>query len=211
MAEYRANTIPVLEASLDRLYDDMEWWNETNIERLSFEAVTATDQRQAEAFYKSMQDAVGLNVGGYVNETGLDKILEKAVADNVEQITDLVEEDKARVRRILNKSLITQRGKSAQLTTELLKGFKTDINQARFIARDQTQRLTNSLNEFRQQGAGITKYKWSTSNDGAVRPTHRANRNKIFRWDRPPAKTGHPGYDYNCRCVAIPVLEIPDV
>ena len=67
------------------------------------------------------------------------------------------------------------------------------------------------MNEFRQRGAGITKYKWSTSRDGSVRPEHKTNNGKIFNWDRPPAKTGNPGFDYNCRCVAIPILEVPNI
>ena len=33
---------------------------------------------------------------------------------------------------------------------------------------------------------------------------HAANNRKVFSWDNPPP-TGHPGYDYNCRCGAAPI------
>ncbi|MDD0884230.1 phage head morphogenesis protein, partial [Xylella fastidiosa subsp. multiplex] len=35
------------------------------------------------------------------------------------------------------------------------------------------------------------------------REDHAAHDGTVFRWSDPPA-TGHPGQDYNCRCVAIP-------
>lgn len=51
-----------------------------------------------------------------------------------------------------------------------------------------------------------THYIWRTRGDGKVRPEHAANNGKIFAWDSPPS-TGHPGEDYNCRCIAEPYVE----
>lgn len=34
-----------------------------------------------------------------------------------------------------------------------------------------------------------------------MRASHVANNGKIFSWDNPP-KTGHPGEDFGCRCIA---------
>ena len=50
------------------------------------------------------------------------------------------------------------------------------------------------------------QYVWETRGDSKVRVSHRRNEGKIFRWDNPPP-TGHPGQDYNCRCLAIPYYE----
>ena len=47
---------------------------------------------------------------------------------------------------------------------------------------------------------------WLTSDDERVRPSHREKVGKFFRWDDPPADTGHPGADIQCRCVAIAAL-----
>ena len=55
---------------------------------------------------------------------------------------------------------------------------------------------------------GSNKYKWRTQKDSRVRLTHRKLEGKIFSFDKPPIIDGrplHPGEDYNCRCVAIPV------
>jgi hypothetical protein len=50
------------------------------------------------------------------------------------------------------------------------------------------------------------RYVWETRGDAKVRLSHRRNEGKIFRWDTPPP-TGHPGQDYNCRCLALPFEE----
>ena len=49
---------------------------------------------------------------------------------------------------------------------------------------------------------GVERYRWSTSGDERVRPTHQSNSGRVFRWDSPPADTGHPGSDVMCRCGA---------
>ena len=53
---------------------------------------------------------------------------------------------------------------------------------------------------------GIEEYRWRTSKDERVRATHAANEGKVFRWDTPPAETGHPGNDVQCRCDARPII-----
>ena len=60
----------------------------------------------------------------------------------------------------------------------------------------------------------MEEYVWSTSQDSRVRDSHRRLNRKKFRWDDPPVvdpKTGrrcHPGEDYGCRCVALPVFNL---
>lgn len=83
--------------------------------------------------------------------------------------------------------------------------------RARLIARDQASKLNAAMNEFRQGQAGVTHYTWKTVLDGRERPSHNANNGKVFAWASPPAKTGHPGHDVNCRCRAMAIItEDPD-
>ena len=49
-----------------------------------------------------------------------------------------------------------------------------------------------------------TKYVWRTLGDDKVRSSHAANNGKLIDWDKPPEDIGHPGEDYNCRCIAEP-------
>jgi SPP1 gp7 family putative phage head morphogenesis protein len=80
-------------------------------------------------------------------------------------------------------------------------------SRAKLIARDQTSKMNGAFNEARQTSVGIDKYIWSTSGDERVREEHAANDGKIFDWNDPPA-TGHPGEDIQCRCVALPYVEL---
>lgn len=88
---------------------------------------------------------------------------------------------------------------------------------ARLIARDQIGKLNGELTKKQQEDAGIEEYEWSDSGDGRVRDDHKHLNGKRFRWSDPPivdAKTGrrcHPGQDYQCRCVALPVFDIDTI
>lgn len=83
---------------------------------------------------------------------------------------------------------------------------------AQFIARDQIAKLNSALTESTQQAAGVTRYRWRSSNDQRTRPMHLALDGSVQSWGDPPvtSKDGarnHPGEDYQCRCVAIPIIE----
>ncbi len=88
-------------------------------------------------------------------------------------------------------------------------------SRAKLIARDQTLKYNAAIHQAQAEAAGITDFTWSTSHDGAVRPMHRALDGKRFRYDDPPVTNEDgdrnlPGEDYQCRCVAIPVIELFD-
>lgn len=91
-------------------------------------------------------------------------------------------------------------------------------NRAKFIARNEIGNLNAITTKIRQQEAGINFYEWSTSSDERVRESHREKEGKLYYWNRStpgevngrrinPAPALHPGMDYNCRCVAISILD----
>ena len=101
-------------------------------------------------------------------------------------------------------------GKTVEDLTQLIQErASVSESHAELIARDQTAKTAGSINKFRQQQAGVEKYTWSGSLDERERETHIANEGRIFSWDDPPAETGHPTEDIQCRCIAIP--EIPEL
>jgi SPP1 gp7 family putative phage head morphogenesis protein len=107
------------------------------------------------------------------------------------------------------------------VATSLEDTFGLTRARAELIARDQVLKLNADLNQQAQTNAGVDKYRWSTSKDGSVRddpkdrgdPNHAILEGTKHSWDDPPVTcertgaTNHPGQDYQCRCVAIPVLE----
>ena len=91
-------------------------------------------------------------------------------------------------------------------------------NRAKFIARNEIGNLNAITTKIRQQEAGIKFYEWSTSRDERVRESHWEKEGKLYYWKRNtpgevngrrinPAPALHPGMDYNCRCVAISIID----
>lgn len=99
-----------------------------------------------------------------------------------------------------------------RLITDIQAEKQVSYNKAKFLARQETSLMVSKYRQIRYEDVGVTKYQWSTSHDERVRPAHKALQGKIFRFDQPPVTDLHtmarnnPGEDYNCRCVAIPVL-----
>ena len=106
---------------------------------------------------------------------------------------------------------VTQAMVSGTLNKDLAAQIKaigqTTEKRAEFIARDQSSKLNAALTQARHEDLGIKKYMWSTSGDERVRDSHAEKDGKIFEYANPPADTGHPGHDFNCRCVQIAVLD----
>lgn len=92
------------------------------------------------------------------------------------------------------------------LTARIQERADVSESRAELIARDQTAKTSGSISKFRQRNAGVTSYTWSGSLDERERETHLANEGKEFDWNDPPAETGHPTEDVQCRCVAVPVM-----
>lgn len=119
------------------------------------------------------------------------------------------------------KDIVQDGFKTGKTTTSIVKEIQATYEigkrHARLVARDQIAKLNGDLTMQQQKDAGVNEYTWSTSGDGRVRDGHRKLNKKRFRWDTPPvvdAKTGrrcHPGEDYECRCVALPVFEIDTI
>jgi len=86
--------------------------------------------------------------------------------------------------------------------------------KATFLARQETSLLMTKIRQVRYTDAGVNEYKWrcvAGSPAHPVRPMHKALDGKIFAWDNPPVTDEqghrkHPGQDYNCRCIAIPIV-----
>jgi SPP1 gp7 family putative phage head morphogenesis protein len=102
-----------------------------------------------------------------------------------------------------------------ELKDMLLERGSVSESRAELIARDQTLKLNAGLNEVRQTNAGVRRYTWSTSGDERVRPEHAVLDGQECSWDEPPLEGTdgdmlHPGEDFQCRCVALPVVDFGD-
>lgn len=94
-----------------------------------------------------------------------------------------------------------------EISREIQERLGVARSNADRIARDQTSKFFSELNQLRQEQVGVEEYTWRTARDNRVRPSHARKEGKVFSWNKPPADTGHPGEDPQCRCYAEPRLE----
>ena len=103
------------------------------------------------------------------------------------------------------------------LEKDIQKRYGVSKTKAKFLARQETSLASSKFKEVRYKSAGSLEYKWKTvagSANHPVRPDHKELNNKMFKWDSPPitdkksGRRNHPGEDYNCRCVARPVITL---
>lgn len=94
-----------------------------------------------------------------------------------------------------------------ELARQMQQRFNVSKSRADLIARDQTAKHNGNITQSRQADLGITKYEWSTSEDERVREEHADRNGDIFEWAKPPPD-GHPGEPIQCRCVALPVIDL---
>lgn len=138
--------------------------------------------------------------------------LSKWTADNVNLIVTRPKETLGDMMTIVEKGFLSGIN-TKEIARQIQNAYNYDAYWARFIARDQMAKLNCDVTREAQLSAGVTRYEWSTSDDSRVRESHRKLDGKIFSWDNPPVvdeKTGrrcHPGQDYQCRCVALPIFD----
>jgi SPP1 gp7 family putative phage head morphogenesis protein len=124
------------------------------------------------------------------------RLVEKAARVYAEDVREIFDDPDAHTWRV------------EELQGRLLERGNVSVSRAELIARDQTLKTNAAITQTRQVQAGVEEYEWSTSLDERVRDEHRALEGQRFAWNNPPS-VGHPGEDFQCRCVAIPV--IPEV
>ena len=139
------------------------------------------------------------------------ELMRKWVEDNVGLIKTIPQESLGRMRGIVLEGYMNGET-TTSIVKKIQKAYSIDRRHAQLLARDQIAKLNGQITQRQQEDAGVEEYIWSDSGDGRVRPGHKRLNGKRFRWNDPPVvdeKTGrrcHPGEDYECRCVALPVF-----
>lgn len=176
--------------------------------RLAMTAIERQRQETDKSLAAALTRAVGVDMTTAIKALGVNKQVEAAVAANAALITSLPDQAVEKIRgKVL--AAVARGERFETLARDIREQFGATESRAKLIARDQMAKVNSSITEAKQKALGIKKYEWSTAGDERVRDSHRENNGKTFAWDKPPA-TGHPGEDYQCRCVAIPIIEFDD-
>lgn len=157
-----------------------------------------------EVFQRNLKRVTGADI--YLDQPWLAGEVTLFTEQNVNLITSIPEQVFPQVESIVNQAI--QRGLRAEdIEDDIESRFGVSESRARLIARDQVNKLNGQITQLRQTDLGITRYIWRTSLDERVRDSHAAQEGQIYSWDDPPEETGHPGFQFQCRCTAEPILD----
>jgi SPP1 gp7 family putative phage head morphogenesis protein len=173
--------------------------------RISLKMAESTEAFNRRKFVTSINQAIGVNLADLIKADGVQFQINEAVIENVDLIKTIPQKYHERVKKAIRDG-INKGDDFFSLRKQILEIGESTDKRAKLIARDQVAKLNAAVTETRQTKMGVTHYFWRTSRDERVRKTHKDNADKRFAWDDPPAKTGHPGHDIQCRCTAEPDL-----
>ncbi len=136
-------------------------------------------------------------------------------------ITDFTKKETVRLREEVKKSVF-EGNRYDSLIKTIQKSYEVSHNKAKFLARQETNLLLGTYKQIRYEDAGSKEYIWTCVkmphqqkgapyHKGDVRYHHAELDGTIQRWDSPPVVNAkgerkHPGFDFNCRCVARPII-----
>lgn len=157
----------------------------------------------------SIKASLGIDISGFLSRSGpIQTVTEAATKANVALIKSIPEQYFDKLGTAISRG-VEAGMRYEDLAKEIERIADVTESRAKLIARDQTSKLNGAMSQIRQMSIGIESYTWSTSNDELVREEHAALDGQEFKWtDTPP--DGHPGEAVNCRCVAIPVINLDD-
>lgn len=205
----------VSEVTAETISRQLEWIDLATSEMLTKENIAdevALSGRQIDLFNRrEMQRVLGVDVRKI---PGVDMMIDQWRDGNARLIeTGLrapYESPKLRPSLLKDVSRLVENAHAQGLRVEILahdlrERFDVSDSRAELIARDQTLKLNGQINRHRQLNAGVEEYIWDTAGDERVRESHAELDGTVQNWHAPPS-VGHPGTDYQCRCIAIPVI-----
>ena len=208
-----ADQITQLVASLSLKYGNVT----SLLAKQTAEAVVGSvASKNKKGFNASINKAVGVDLSNVLVDEGLNDFLEAQVNKNVSLIKSIPDEYFKSIETVVMNG--TANGLRWEAIAREIGGIK-DIssvngklqNRIKLIARNEASNINASINKRRQEQLGVEKFKWQTAQDERVRQSHAQINGNVYDWDSLPTVDGvktSPGQPINCRCIAIPVIEL---
>lgn len=162
---------------------------------------------------RQIHAALGIDI---VDDYYLGDLFQKCMREWVDTNVELIKTMPTDTLDVI-KDLVYEGYRTGLTTSEVMKqvqkAYGISRRHVQLIARDQVAKLNGQIAQLQQKDAGIKEYIWSDCGDERVRERHQELNGKRFSWDEPPIvdfknmRRCHPGEDYQCRCVALPVFE----
>jgi len=215
LIEFNAKTLLNVKTDIDVFFQNQVWWEEEG-QVLVEDTVNRLDDRMKKQFYKDLGSMIGVEVSPVVQELGLKPELENVITETMNSVNAIKKDTQGKVESVINEALITGNIEKGTLASQLKNIINLSTPQRKMFARSVTAKVNGQMNQSRMARAGMSRYQWSTSHDIRVRPSHKAADDKIYNVGEDVIvkvpKVGevnikHPGFDWGCRCVAIPLID----
>ncbi len=204
------------EEKTKKLLDALSKFDTAKIsEKLNADSIFDASLSKAE---KKVKRSLGpLGITPTLTEEQKNLIIREYTANTQKDIKGWLDEELVALRAKITR-LTLQGVRYENLIDALQQSYGVSREKATFWARQENNLMTAKFRESQMRDAGVMQYEWRTvagSPNHPVRDSHKALDGKIFSWDDPPITTmpgkpqrrNHPGEDYNCRCIAVPVIE----
>lgn len=170
-----------------------------------------TEKSVRDMLYKMAGQQFSINYDAAYNEA-----LKLMVRRNVQLITNATTQTLTNVENIVYDAMTTGQG-WYDVSNTLKTQQEVSSKRIKLIARDQTAKTNQALNELTQRDAGIEYFMWRTAQDERVstgKGGHKQLNNKIYKWgdfENYPeidsyGNRGVPSQRPNCRCTALAVI-----
>ncbi len=179
----------------------------SQVENIAQDFVSRGDAQNQAEVSTNLKNQTGVDLAGYLrNSPNIAEKVNAMTSANVQLIKSIRSQYLDKVQNAVTQALVSG-SLNKDLTAQIKSIGQTTEKRAAFIARDQSSKLNAALTQARHEDLGVKKYMWSTAGDERVRDSHAEKDGQIFEYANPPADTGHPGHDVNCRCVQIAVFD----
>lgn len=163
---------------------------------------------QRDGWERSISAGTGVDISGISEPLGNSQRVQTFRAWAVSLIKDLNAQLQRDVSNLVFAAVQNQTPRR-KLAKDLAARLGISRRRAMTIARDQTTKLAATLDQARNEEAGITEYRWRHSGKKDFRKEHKAREGQIFQWNDPPSD-GHPGQAINCGCTSEAVIRFDE-
>lgn len=185
----------------------IERWTGIRFRRFA-ESVARTFVDDSEQFAKRTFNTVSARDVGITayNTPEIQRVLDLATKQNAQLITSIASQHLNAIADIVFANV--NAGLRPSEIEEKIRAYGVTKSRARLIARDQTSKVLGAINKAKLVDAGFEFFKWDTSHDERVRPSHKKAQNTVtkygigvYRWDDLPTVDGvktFPSQPINC-------------
>jgi len=178
--------------------------------------VNSVTSKNQKGFNASIKKAVGIDISSILADEGLIEYAKAQINKNEALIKSIPSKYFTDIETVVMNG-VTEGLRWEEIAKQV--GGIKDIssvngklqNRIKLIARNETSNVNAGLNKRRQEVLGVEKFKWQTAQDERVRDSHAKIDGNVYDWDNLPTVDGvktSPGMPVQCRCVAIPVIEL---